>query len=197
MYMRFVRRELFLFAVLIAFFGTEIARLAHVDILLVLLVAGFLTENLSPEERGVELRTAMERSAAPIFVVFFALAGAAINLRAVASLAVVVVPLAVVRLLGIWAGTRIGTRWARVSPAEQKHVWLGLVAQAGVAIGLASVVANQYPVRGTTLQVMLLALIAINQVVGPILFRRALVASGEVQEKRPRQEAPAVEPVAG
>src|SRR5690606_25489840 len=77
-YLRFVGRELMLFAVLITFFGIEIARLAHVELLLMLLVAGFVTESLS--EHGQELRRAMERSAAPVFVVFFALSGAKINL---------------------------------------------------------------------------------------------------------------------
>src|SRR5512133_2461371 len=73
LYLRFVRRELALFAILVAFFGAEIAALAHTETLLTLLTAGFVAENLSAEEHGAALRHAMERSAAPVFVVFFAL----------------------------------------------------------------------------------------------------------------------------
>ena len=181
-YLRFVRRELIMFALLVAYFGAEVARLAHVDGLLVLLAAGFLTENLSREGRGDELRLAMERSAAPVFVVFFALAGAAINLSALRTLGLVIAPLFVLRAFTIWLGTHIGARWAQVSLVERKYLWLGLVSQAGVAIGLTSVVANQYPAHGPLLQALLLALIAFNQLLGPILFRRGLLASGEVQE---------------
>ncbi|HSL70590.1 MAG TPA: cation:proton antiporter [Longimicrobiales bacterium] len=196
-YVRFIRRELLLFGVMIAFLGGEIAHLAHVEVLLTLLVAGFLTENLSGG-RGAELRHAMERAAAPIFVVFFALAGAGIDLNAVAALAVFVLPLVVVRAFTIFVGTRLGARWAGVSLNERKYVWLGLVSQSGVAIGLASVMAKQYPVRGVALQSMLLATIAVNELMGPILFRRALVKTGEVQARpgdlERRSRPAAVEP---
>ncbi|HUH12144.1 MAG TPA: cation:proton antiporter [Longimicrobiales bacterium] len=177
-YLRFVGKELVLFAVLVAFFGLEIARLAHVELLLTLLTAGFVAENTSPH--GEELRSAMERSAAPIFVVFFALSGAKIDVGAVAPLLPLVVPLAAVRALAIWGGTRVGGAWADVSPPERPYAWMGLVSQAGVAIGLAAILAGAYGEAGVYLQGLLLALIAVNETVGPILFRRALGKAGEV-----------------
>ncbi len=182
-YLRWVGKELMLFAVLMAFFGLEVARLAHVELLLTLLVAGFVAENAS--RHGDALRHAMERSAAPIFVVFFALAGARIDLGRVAPLLPLVIPIALARAGAIWAGVRLGTRWAGVDGAERDFVWLGLVPQAGVAIGLAAILANVYPVRGADLAGLLLALIAVNQVPGPILSRRALVASGEAAAESP------------
>jgi Kef-type K+ transport system membrane component KefB len=174
-YLRFVGRELMLFAVLVAFFGLELARFAHVELLLMLLVAGFVTENLSAH--GDALRHAMERSAAPVFVVFFALSGAKIELASVAPLLPLVLPIAVVRAAAIWAGSRVGGRWAGASREEQRYVWMGLVSQAGVAIGLAAIVAEAYGDLGANMGALLLALIAVNETVGPILFRRALDAS--------------------
>jgi len=48
------------------------------------------------------------------------------------------------------------------------------------------------------MRTFLLALIAINQVVGPILFRRALVAAGELPDRTPADGGAAVgTPVAG
>ncbi|HUG39227.1 MAG TPA: cation:proton antiporter [Longimicrobiales bacterium] len=176
-YLRFVGRELMLFAVLVAFFGLEIARVAHVELLLTLLTAGFVTENLS--SRGDELRHALERSAAPIFVIFFALSGAKIDLGDVLPLLPLVVPIAAVRAGAIWAGTRIGGRWGGITPAERNLVWMGLVSQAGVAIGLAAIVADAYGAIGEQLRNLLLALVAVNETIGPILFRRALTVSGE------------------
>lgn len=180
LYLRYVGRELLFFAILVAFFGQSIARLAHVELLLTMLVAGFVMENRSRREEGVALLHAMERSAAPVFVVFFALSGAKIPLDTVAALLPLVVPLAVVRAGGIWAGIQLGGRWAGVSVPERRYAWMGLISQAGVAIGLATIVAQAYPERGAQLGGMLLALIAINETVGPILFRRALAASGEM-----------------
>lgn len=177
-YLRFVGRELMLFAVLIAFFGVELTRALHVELLLTLLTAGFVSENISPY--GERLRHAMERSAAPVFVVFFALSGAAIGLREVGPLLPLVIPIALVRMGGLWAGVAMGARWAQASEPERKYVWLGLVSQVGVAIGLATIVADAYPVLGNQLRSLALALIAINQTIGPVLFRRALEKSGEL-----------------
>jgi Kef-type K+ transport system membrane component KefB len=177
LYLRFVGRELILFAVLVALFGTEVVRAAHVELLLTLLTAGFVAENVSSHAEA--LRHAMERSAAPIFVVFFAVSGAKIDVVEVAPLLPLVVPIALVRIGAIRTGVRLGTRWAGVVLAEPRHVWKGLVSQAGVAIGLAAILAVAYPERGAYLAGLLLALIAINETIGPILFRRALTDSGE------------------
>ena len=178
LYLRMVGRELVLFGILVAFFGLELAQLTHVELLLTLLTAGFVAENVSPH--GEKLRHSMERSAALIFVVFFALSGAKIDVRAAAPLLPLVIPIAAVRAAAIWGGIQLGARWAGARPAERQYVWMGLVSQAGVAIGLATIVADAYPGRGEALRGMLLALIALNETVGPILFRRALERAGEM-----------------
>jgi Kef-type K+ transport system membrane component KefB len=188
LYMRFVKRELFMFAIVVAFFGAEIARLAHVETLLTLLVAGFVTENIT--RHGEALRHAMERSAAPVFVVFFALAGAGMALGEVAMLWPIVVPIALVRAGALWGGSALGARWARTGPAEARYVWMGLVSQAGVAIGLAAVVADAYPERGAQMQTLFLAVLTLNQTIGPILFRFALAKSGELGESPEPAEPP-------
>ena len=195
-YIRFVGRELMLFAVLVAFFGVEITSALHVELLLSLIVAGFVVENAYAQ--GDQLRHAMERSAAPVFVVFFALAGAKIELASVITLLPFVLPIALARALAIRAGTAIGRRWAGVSDDERRYTWLGLVSQAGVAIGLATIVAQAYPQLGAQLRGMLLALIAVNETIGPVMFRRALAASNEIRARREsRMPEPSVQPAGG
>ena len=179
LYLRFVKHELVLFAIVVAFFGMVIAQLTHVETLLALLTAGFVTENFSRHEDGEAIRHAMERSAAPVFVVFFALAGAEMGLRQVALVWPLLIPIIAVRTASLWAGTRVGVRWAS-APREARDVWMGLVPQAGVAIGLAAAVGQAYPVRGAQMRTLFLAVVAINQVIGPILFRLALNRGGEI-----------------
>ena len=199
LYLRFVQRELFMFAIVVAFFGAEIARLAHVETLLTLLAAGFVTENVSRRGEGDRLRHAMERSSAPVFVVFFALAGAKIAVAELLSLWYIVLPIVAVRALGIRTGSLLGARWARASELERRYTWMGLISQAGVAIGLASVVADAYPSRGPIIRDVLLAVIALNETIGPILFRRALANSGELDPQPVEQPGaqPAPQPAAG
>ena len=80
---------------------------------------------------------------------------------------------------------------------ERRHVWTGLVAQAGVAIGLAAVVAAAYPVRGVALQTFFLAVMAVNQTIGPIVFRQALARSGELRGEADSGESVAPDPGEG
>ncbi|MGH7624785.1 MAG: cation:proton antiporter [Gemmatimonadaceae bacterium] len=181
-YMRFVQRELLLFAIVVVFFGAEIARLAHVETLLTLLTAGFVTENVTKHGEGRELLHAMERSAGPVFVVFFALAGAAIDLGALAKLWPLAVAVVVVRALMIFSGSKLGAIWAKAAAPVRSNAWLGLISQAGVAIGLATILSDAYPTRGKQMQTLILSVIAINTIVGQILFKVALGRSGEIVE---------------
>lgn len=179
-YLRFIRRELLIFGLLVALLGAEVARVLHVETLLTLLVAGFVAENAGGGQ-GAALRHAMERAAAPVFVVFFALSGAKIDPRAVVEVLTVVVPVVLARMAGIWGGMQLGGKWAGLPREIPQRAWLGLVSQAGVAIGLATVVADVYPSRGTALRTLLLAMIAVNESIGPILFRLGLQRSGELE----------------
>jgi Kef-type K+ transport system membrane component KefB len=191
LYLRITTSDLFLFAILATFFGLEISRLVHTEQLLTLLVAGFIAKNFSGRGRGMALRDGMERSAAPVFVVFFALAGAKIELPDLARLWPLVLPIALVRAGGIWTGTRLGARWAKLAPLESRSVWMGLISQAGVAIGLVSVASASYPAAGGSMRTVLLTLIAMNETVGAILFRRSLQAAGEIGQGAQRREAEA------
>lgn len=179
LYVRFIKQELLLFSVIIALLGVELARLAHVELLLTLLTAGFVTANFS-QHHADALIHAVERAAAPIFVVFFALSGASINIPEVLAIVGVVVPLVVIRIITIWAGTTLAARGSKLEAAVGRQIWLGLVAQMGVAIGLASVIGNVYPRLGPAVQTIALAVIAINQLIGPVFFKRALTVSGEL-----------------
>lgn len=189
LYLRFIRKELLLLGIIVALLGTEVARVAHVELLLTLLTAGFVMENFAPDTLGEEMRTAIERTAAPVFVVFFALSGAAVHLNELAALFAIAAPLALIRGMGIFTGAQIGTRWARVSDKERRYVWMGLVSQAGVAIGLATAVASVYPALGDSVRALALALIPINEMIGPVFFKRALNLSGELPSS-PREHAP-------
>ncbi|MCR4341613.1 MAG: hypothetical protein NUW01_17195, partial [Gemmatimonadaceae bacterium] len=93
-------------------------------------------------------------------------------------------------------GSGIGGRWAKLPEVERRNVWTGLVAQAGVAIGLAAVVAEVYPNRGAALSTLFLAVMAVNQLLGPILFKRGLANAGELESasREPAESEPVEAP---
>src|SRR4029453_12081344 len=60
------------------------------------------------------------------------------------------------------------------------YIWTGLVSQAGITVGLASVLAAEFPSWGGESQMLLISLIAIDELIGPALFRVGLARAGEI-----------------
>lgn len=190
LYMRFVQRELLMFAVVMTFFGAEIARITQVEPLLTLLMAGFVTVSATRDDEGRALLEAMERSANPVFVVFFALAGAAIHVSELLAIWPLAIGIVAVRAAAIFAGTQAGARWAGASDVVRRNTWLGLISQSGVALGLAAILSSTYPSRGPEMQTLILSTIALNEIVGQVLFRIALQRSGEAEGERGESREP-------
>ncbi len=151
----------------------------HLEPLLAALAAGLVVENVAPP-RGDLLKDAVERGALPVLVVFFAAAGASLQLDALATIGGVALAVSALRLVLIWLACLAGSRYARVDPDIGGVVWMGLISQAGVTLGLTMIVAAEYPTWGATMQTLLVALIAIHQLIGPVLFRAALSRTGEI-----------------
>jgi Kef-type K+ transport system membrane component KefB len=189
LYLRHVGREL---TVALLAFCTLVATAGdtwQLEPLLAALAAGLVVENIAPP-RGDMLKEALERGALPVLVVFFAAAGASLQMDALAVIGVVAVGVSAVRMFMIRGATTLAGRYAHVRPDLANRVWMGLVSQAGVTLGLTLIVASEFPTWGSQLQTLSLALIAIHELIGPVLFRSALARAGEVG----RMDAPVVAP---
>jgi Kef-type K+ transport system membrane component KefB len=180
LYLRFVRRELVVFAVVVVFATAAAAQALHFELLLSLLVAGFLVENVAPV-RAEPLVEMLHVMAVPVFVIFFAMAGADLRLQTFVALWPIVLTVALVRVGLIYAGSTAGARFGRAEPVVTRYAWTGLVSQAGVALGLATIVADRLPRLGLAMQTMIVGIIAFNESVGPVLFRNGLDRAGEIR----------------
>lgn len=180
-YLRFAVRGTPLFLVALAFFTAEAADLLHLEPMLVALTAGFFIENFSRVE-GERLVDALHAGSRPVYVVFFALAGAGLHVEALARMWPWVLVIAGLRAGGIFSGVRWAGRHPDVTPALARYGWLGLISQAGLALGIATVARRAFPEWGVSLEALIVAMIGVHQLAGPICFRRALVRAGEVTE---------------
>ncbi len=178
LYLRFVKRELVVFAVVAVFATAAAAQALHFEVLLSLLVAGFLVENVAPV-RAEPLVETLHQAAVPVFVIFFAMAGAELRVQEFTALLPVVTAVVLARAAALYLAGRIGGRLAGAEPEVQRQVWTGLVSQAGVALGFATLIAERLPEVGSGLETLLVGVIAVNQTLGPILFRRGLDRAGE------------------
>jgi Kef-type K+ transport system membrane component KefB len=180
LYLRFVKRELILFAVVVVFATAAAADALHFELLLSMVVAGFLVENVAPV-RAEPLVDALHQTAVPVFVIFFAMAGAELHIQEFEAVWPLVLAVALIRIGAIYGSTRSAARLARAEPPVQRYGWTGLVSQAGVALSLSTIVADRLPVVGLAMQTLTVGVIAFNESVGPILFRRGLDRAGEVR----------------
>jgi Kef-type K+ transport system membrane component KefB len=182
LYLRFVKRELVVFSIVVVFATAAAADALGFELLLSLLVAGFLVENVAPV-RAEPLVETLHQMAVPVFVVFFAIAGAELYVQEFAALWPLVLGVALIRMGAIAVGATAGARLAGAEPDVTRFAWTGLVSQAGVALGLATIVADRLPVVGFAMQTLIVGVIAFNESVGPVLFRRGLERAGEIVER--------------
>jgi Kef-type K+ transport system membrane component KefB len=178
-YLEHIGREVALALVAVCAIIAGVGSQLHLEPLLAALAAGLVVENIAPP-RGDMLKEAAERGALPVLVVFFAAAGASLQLDALAVIGWVAVAVSTVRMALIWGSMKVGAKYAGIDPEVGDKVWMGMVSQAGVTLGLALIIAGEYPTWGTKVQTLVVALIALHQFVGPVLFRAALSRAGEI-----------------
>lgn len=179
LYMRSIGRELTLVILgLCALIGVGAQRLG-IDPILAALGAGLTVANVA-SPRGRALGDAVERGALPVLVVFFAATGASLNLDALARLGIPALAIACVRALLIRVSANGSNAFSTLPPEHGQAVWMSLVSQAGVTIGLSALLAAQFPEWGEASRTLIVAIVALNEIVGPILLKSALVRVGEV-----------------
>lgn len=178
-YLRHVGRELTLVLLALCVVVGAAGRTLHLEPLLAALAAGLVVENIAPPQ-GDAMKHAIERGALPVLVVFFVAAGASIRVDALVELGGLAVALALLRAASIWAGARTGVRRAGLAATPAAMTWMALISQAGVTLGLTIIVASEFPGWGTRVQTLVVAMIALHELVGPILFRIGLARAGEI-----------------
>ena len=177
LYLRFIGKQLVLVFLALGFGMTEMLHYLSFDPLLTFMVAGFLVQNLS--QQGEKFLHALQQTGGIVYVIFFATAGAHLDVPLVRQLWPVAVVLAGSRALFTYGVGRVSSRIAGDDPVVKRWGWAGLVSQAGLALGLAEVVAREFPVFGNGFRALALATVALNEMIGPILFKFALDRTGE------------------
>lgn len=179
LYLRYIGREVAVTLLGVCGIIAGVGSQLHLEPLLAALAAGLVVENIAPP-KGEMLKEATERGALPVLVVFFAAAGASLQLDALRTIGWIAIAVAILRMALIHGGMKIGATYAGLEPPLAGLVWMGMVSQAGVTLGLTLIVAGEYPTWGVTVQTLSVALIALHQLVGPVLFRAALARAGEI-----------------
>ncbi len=178
-----VKQGASLFALLICVVVAEIGARVHLDPLIVMLAAGIWLENFSRADAS-SLIHGFESAQLPVFLVWFALAGTKLDLVQLTQTIIPVLILASVRASWYYVGTRFACARTNAPPAVTRYAWIGLVPQAGLSLALIVVIQKTFPTFGPAAAVLLLSVLAVNQIVSPVALRAVLIKSGEAGKKQ-------------
>ncbi|HXX30730.1 MAG TPA: hypothetical protein VEJ89_08430 [Myxococcaceae bacterium] len=178
-YLRLVGGGLVVMLVALGVVFTEVFDYLHFDWLLIFMTAGFVVQNLS--RQGERFVTAIESTGEIVYVIFFGVAGAHLDLPVLRVLWPVALLFAGARGITSWVAGRVASRYAADPPAIRSWGWSGLVSQAGLALGIAASIQAEFPAFGAGLGALAVATVAMNEMVGPVLFKLALDRCGETQ----------------
>jgi len=167
---------------------TVLGEQTHLEPLLLGLSAGIVMRNLWPAE-SEPLFHAVESMSLPVYCLFFALAGAKLNLAVMfeSTFVIVVVIMFLIRLFALWGGVTAVAHAVKLQPEIRNKLWFGFVPQAGVSLALASLVYKAFPpgMQGEASDVanLLIGMIVLAELFGPIGFRHALLTAGKPQRE--------------
>jgi Kef-type K+ transport system membrane component KefB len=188
-YMRLVGKGLILLLIALGLVFTQLFNYLHFDWLLIFMTAGFVVQNLS--KQGERFMLSIRSMGEVVYVIFFGVAGAHLDLPVLRLLWPVALLFAGSRVLASWVAGRVASRFAEDPPALKRWGWAGLVSQAGLALGIAGNIQSEFPAFGAGLGALAVAVVAMNEMVGPVLFKVALDRCGEVGTAEEEEEEPA------
>lgn len=143
---------------------------------------------------SVELMDRVDRWTAPLFVIFFVISGAHLDLTVFTSLGVVLIGIAYIlaRSAGKYLGAFSSSKVMKCDEKIVKYLGITLLPQAGVALGMAGQARLELPEGGIFVYQITLFGVLIYELIGPMLTKISLTKAGEIVpegKKSAREEA--------
>ena len=159
--------------------GIGLAQMLNVSPLLVNLVMGATVINIA--KKGKMLFEEIQRIDLPIYAAFFALSGASLHWDLLSVVGGVGVLYVAGRVAGKVLGVFYGAVQARASQSLKRYGGCGLLAQAGVALGLALLIEDRDQKLGEVVSTTIFSTVIVFEILGPLAVRWSIVKSGEVK----------------
>ena len=151
--------------------------------LLVCMMMGTIFCNICPLSEDLMQRS--DKWTSPLLATFFVISGAELELNVFADIAIVGIGVVyiVFRCLGKYTGTLVSAKATKCEPQICKYLGITLFPQAGVALGMCSIVASStdFGSEGALIRNITLFAVLIYELVGPLMTRQALMSAGEIK----------------
>ncbi|MBR5109201.1 MAG: cation:proton antiporter [Clostridia bacterium] len=158
--------------------GVGLCDILNLSSLLVCMMIGAMMVNLS-QQREV-LMEQCDRFTPPLFLLFFVLSGADLDLSVLPSVGLIGLAYLLLRSIGKWGGTMLGAVCVKADRNIRNYLGLTLLPQAGVAIGMSALVSARFPTLGSQVNTIVLAGVLVFELIGPVITKVALTKAGEI-----------------
>ena len=134
-----------------------------------------------------ELMERVDKWTAPLFVLFFVLSGAELELSVFGSLSMVLIGVVYIlfRCVGKYVGAFVSAKVAKCDEKIVKYLGITLFPQAGVALGMA-MKAKEFGEKGEMAATITLLAVLVYELVGPALTKTALLKAGDIDPEKRR-----------
>ncbi len=149
----------------------------YIEPLLVNIIASFYLANYTRYRR--EFNTMLEQAMPFVYAAFFTLIGASISWNILFKVWTLALLLFFLRILLVMAGSWVGSALSGDTPKYRRIMWMPFITQAGVSLGLITVIMGEGHVWSYEFGTILIGTIILNQLLGPPLFKWALQLAGE------------------
>lgn len=172
--------ELLSFIIGVIFMLSAISDMLNLSGLLTLMSASVLIANLGATPR--RYFDMVDRITPPIFMSFFVISGADLNLAGLKAVGAVGIFYIFARALGKYLGAFSAAKISGLSKKVQSYLGLTLIPQAGVAIGLSLIASREIPdPHGAMIRTVILGATIVYELVGPLLAKFALTKTGCIE----------------
>ncbi len=169
--------ELLILTLGFIFFNAGVALVLNLSAILSSLAMSAAVINISPE--SFKFFNSVRTVDSPLYLLFFVLAGAKLELTMISTLGLVGAVYIISRMAGKIAGVYAGGLFVRVPSNIKANLGIALAPQAGVNMGLAIVMASACPdeATGRVILSIIVGTTIIFELFGPLLTRHALIRS--------------------
>lgn len=177
----------FLIGIVLFVIGLSLA--INVSMILAAMMLGLVVSNGLPQ-LSKQVFKLVEEFTPPIFILFFVLVGAKLDINHMNFILAVCVGVYLIgRTSGKMVGAFIGAKISGAEEIVQKNLPLCLFSQAGVAIGLSIVAAHLLPEHiGNMIIIIITASTFVVQLIGPSCVKIAITRAGEIGKNITEQD---------
>lgn len=167
--------------IMMVFAAVGLSSMWGLSSLLVCMMVGATMVNLCNSTQSAAMLEQCDRFTPPLFLLFFVLSGANLDLSVLPTVGMVGVAYVFARAVGKALGATIGAVVEKCDKNIVKYLGWTLIPQAGVAIGMARMSMTALPEYGTVINAVVLAGTLIYELTGPVITKIALTKAGEIK----------------